>query len=169
MDKNIFLIGMPGAGKTFWGKKIATALHKDFFDLDFEIEKQEQQSILEIFRDDGEKFFREKESEVLRTFEQKQNLVLATGGGTPCFFENAEWMKKNGLTIWIDEPVSVLKQRLKTEKSQRPLIRGLGENELSHFLKHQLEERKPFFLKADYQIQSPVNLVEDILNKINNV
>ena len=158
MDKNIFLIGMPGAGKTFWGKKIATALHKDFFDLD-----------LEIFRDDGEKFFREKESEVLRTFEQKQNLVLATGGGTPCFFENAEWMKKNGLTIWIDEPVSVLVQRLKTEKSQRPLIRGLGENELSHFLKHQLEERKPFFLKADYQIQSPVNLVEDILNKINNV
>ena len=128
---------MPGAGKSFWGKKIASALYKDFFDLDMEIEKQEQKSILQIFRDEGEKYFRQKESEILKSFVDRKNFVLATGGGTPCFFENAEWMKKIGLTIWIDEPVIVLVQRLKTEKSQRPLIRDLGENELSHFLKHQ--------------------------------
>lgn len=169
MDKNIFLIGMPGAGKSYWGKKIATATHKDFFDLDIEIENREQKSIVQIFREHGEKYFRQKESEILKTFEERKNIVLATGGGTPCFYDNMNWLKKNGMTIWIDEPIDLLRNRLLKEKSIRPLIHHVDEIDLTHFLKHTLEERIPFFSKATIHLKSPVNLVDDILNKIKDV
>ncbi len=168
-DKNIFLIGMTGAGKTFWGKKIATALHKDFFDLDGEIESREQKTILQIFLDHGEKYFRQKESDILRTFETKQNFVLATGGGTPCFFDNLSWLNKNGMTVWIDEPAHVLAERLIHEKNHRPLIRDLEFSELLHFLQVKMEERISYYSKADIYIKSPENLSEDILKKIEHV
>ncbi len=167
--KNIFLIGMTGAGKTFWGKKIAAALEKDFFDLDGEIESKEQKTILQIFLHHGEKYFRQKESDILRTFETKQNFVLATGGGTPCFFDNLSWLNKNGLTVWIHEPAFILAERLIHEKNHRPLIRDFDSDELLNFLQIKMEERNSCFSKAVVHIESPVHLIEDILKKINYV
>ncbi len=168
-DKNIFLIGMTGAGKTFWGKKIATALHKDFFDLDEEIESREQKTILQIFLDHGEKYFRLKESNILKTFEKKQNFVLATGGGTPCFFDNLSWLNKSGLTVWIDEPAFILAERLIHEKNHRPLIRDFESDELLNFLQLKMEERNSYFSKADLHLESPKHLFEDVLKKIEHV
>ncbi len=168
-NKNIFLIGMTGAGKTFWGKKIATALHKEFFDLDEEIERKEQKTIVQIFLDHGEKFFRQKEAEILKSFKKKKGIVLATGGGTPCFFGNLTWLNKNGVTIWIDEPANILVDRLMHEKNHRPLIRDFESNELMHFLEKKMEERNPCFSKAAFHLESPVHLLEDILKKIDYV
>lgn len=168
-DKNIFLVGMPGSGKTFWGKKIATALRKDFFDLDHEIENHEQKTILQIFLDNGEEYFRQKEAAILRTFEKKQGFVLATGGGTPCFFDNVTWLNKNGLTVWINEPAPVLAERLFYEKENRPLIRNFNSDELVDFLQGKIKERYPCFSKANVHLESPQHLLEDILKKIEHV
>lgn len=168
-DKNIFLIGMTGSGKTFWGKKIAAALQKEFFDLDREIESREQKTILQIFQDQGEEFFRQKEADILRTFEKKQGIVLATGGGTPCFFDNLTWLNKNGMTVWIDEPAPVLAERLFYEKEHRPLIRNFNSDELLDFLQDKIKERNPYFSKADVHLISPQHLIEDILKKIKHV
>ena len=80
--------------------------------------------------------------------------MLATGGGTPCFNENMEWMKKEGVVIWLDESVDVLVKRLSNEKAHRPLIAHLSEQELANFLEQKLVERHPFYKQADYRLTS---------------
>lgn len=168
-QKNIFLLGMSGVGKTFWGKRIAHGLDMEFYDLDEVIEEREGKKILQIFLDNGEKYFREKESEVLKSFDNGKTIVLATGGGTPCFFDNLNWLNTHGLTIWLDEPVDRLAERLVLESDNRPLIRGMQVAELSAFLAFKLEQRKPCFSKSAIHIQSPGNLEKDILQKLENV
>ena len=84
----VYLIGLPGSGKTTMGKQLASILEIPFFDLDAEIENQAGKSIPELFKEEGEDFFREKERSCLRSFLNRDNFILATGGGTPCFFDN---------------------------------------------------------------------------------
>src|SRR3954463_10365891 len=117
MDKNIqedrlnqlnlrpvFLIGLMGSGKTFWAHKLSAILNIPAFDLDTEIEKAESKTIAEIFVEKGEAYFRKKENEILKNFSDNKNFILSTGGGTPCFHDNIDWMNVQGITIWIDEP-----------------------------------------------------------------
>ena len=85
---------------------------------------------------------------------KKKTFVLATGGGTPCFYGNMQWMNDHGLTVWLDEPVDVLVERLKPEKEHRPLIKNLNDNELKTFLAKKLEERKPFYRQAKVHCQN---------------
>ncbi|MFX8731638.1 shikimate kinase, partial [Acinetobacter baumannii] len=80
----------------------------------------------EIFEEKGEAYFREKEALSLRTFEGMHHLILATGGGTPCFHDNIQWMNEHGITIWLNEPTSMLTERLKAEKNHRPLVAALS-------------------------------------------
>lgn len=144
---------MMGSGKSYWTRKIARKLKTGGFDLDYLIESHEEKSISEIFTEDGEPYFRKKESAILRWFGEKKKFVLATGGGTPCFHDNMEWMNQQGITIWLDEPVETLVQRLVSEKEHRPLINKMTKEELPAFLTTQLAQRTAFYTKAQFHLQ----------------
>jgi len=148
----IFLIGMMGSGKSYWSRLLAKKLKTGGYDLDFLIESHEERTISEIFEEDGEDYFRKTESKILRWFGEKKSFVLATGGGTPCFADNMEWMNKQGVTIWLDEPVEVLTERLIPEKSHRPLIRDLSDKELTEFLMNKRKEREVFYALAKHHL-----------------
>ncbi|MFN3665672.1 MAG: shikimate kinase [Sediminibacterium sp.] len=146
----VFLIGMMGAGKSYWCRYLAKKLKTGGYDLDFLIESHEEKSISEIFEEDGEDYFRKSEAKILRWFGEKKAFVLATGGGAPCFHDNMDWMNKNGLTIWLDEPIATLVERLKPEKEHRPLIQSLSDEALADFLQNKLIERTPVYEKAQH-------------------
>ncbi len=153
----IFLIGMMGAGKSYWAQKLAAAHGMDWIDLDAQVEKATQMSIAEIFETEGEDYFRNKEREVLQQLSVFDHLIIATGGGLPCFHDNMDWMNKNGITIWLYEPIEVLVKRLLPEKKHRPLIKDLSDEELSGFLSKRLAERKPFYSKAQHHLQGTIS------------
>jgi len=152
--ERIFLIGMMGSGKSHWLKQMAKWNKSVGYDLDALIEMNEEKTIAEIFNEDGEVYFRKVESKILRWFKEKKKYVVATGGGTACTQENMDWMKKEGVVIWLDESVDVLAKRLSTEKAHRPLISHLSEQELANFLEQKLVERHPFYKQADYRLTS---------------
>ena len=149
----IFLIGLMGSGKSYWTKQLAKKYKTGGYDLDYLIEVKEEKAIAELFTEDGEAYFRKVESAVLKWFEQKKTYVLATGGGAPCFFDNMAWMNKQGITIWLDEPLPVIAERLAPEKAYRPLIAKLSDTELLSFLEKQRVERLPFYSAAHIHLQ----------------
>lgn len=160
----IFLIGMMGSGKSYWTKRLAKKLGCGGYDLDYLVETNEEKTIAEIFEQDGEAYFRKSEAKILRWFAEKKTFVLATGGGTPCFHDNMAWMNKHGLTVWLDEPVEVLAQRLTPEKSHRPLLKDLSDGQLHDFLTAKREERVPFYAQAQYHLKG--NITDSNFTKI---
>ncbi|MBX2921587.1 MAG: shikimate kinase [Chitinophagaceae bacterium] len=144
----IFLLGFMGTGKTYWGRLWAREHQMDFFDLDTVIEATTGLTIPAIFEQHGEQYFREKERELLHSFAGKHNFILSTGGGTPCFFNNMEWMNEQGVTVYLQTPVSILKKRLISEKGHRPLIKDLNDDEIETFIEKRLEERSRFYSSA---------------------
>lgn len=122
MTTKIFLVGMPGAGKTTFGKVLARELRWQFTDLDHEIERIEGKTVTEIFRKDGEPFFRAAEGRALKSLAATtQELVIATGGGAPCFHKNMKFMNDSGATIFLNPSLDELEKRVKKE-NQRPLF-----------------------------------------------
>ena len=154
LDKNYFLIGFMGTGKSHWGKLWAAANKLTFVDLDELIEKAEQTTIAEIFDNKGEDYFRKIEKEVLRKCGEFKNFLIACGGGTPCFFENMKWMNDHGVTIFIrSRPVEIL-DRVMEEKEKRPLLKKLNEGELLFYIEQKLKEREPFYSQAQIKVES---------------
>ncbi len=100
----------------------------------------------------GRNHFRKTEAKILRWFGEKKAFVLATGGGAPCFHDNMDWMNKNGVTVWLDEPIDTLVERLKPGKEHRPLIRSLSDDELQSYLEKKLKERTPVYEKAKHRL-----------------
>lgn len=148
MIKTCFLLGLMGSGKTWWGTRLAERLNRSFVDLDEQIESGEGLSINEIFEQVGEPGFRQLERDYLQGLAAEPTLVVATGGGTPCFFDNLAWMNANGITIYLKTPVSLLCNRLLTARETRPLLHGIPEHQLQVHLEHLLERREPFYLQA---------------------
>ena len=163
--EKIFLIGLMGSGKSFWSKKMAKWIKSAGYDLDDLIVMNEEKTIAEIFAEDGEEYFRKTESKLLKWFKEKKKYVLATGGGAPCFNDNMQWMKKEGVVIWLDESVEILVQRLIKEKAHRPLIAHLDEDGIATFLQQQLVNRFSFYQQAHYRISSD-EIVESVLKKL---
>ena len=147
----IFLIGMMGSGKTYWAEKLKKKLKVPAYDLDNLVEIMEERTIAEMFAEDGEEYFRKEESKMLRLFKEKKSFILSCGGGTACYGDNMQWMNKNGITIWLDEPVDVLIERLQNEKEHRPLIKNLDDDQLKDFLNKKIEERKEYYGQASYR------------------
>lgn len=146
----IFLLGMPGSGKSTIGKLLAANINYPFLDLDKEIERRERKSISEIFESSGEKTFREMETEALREVIQKKgSLVISCGGGTPCFNDNMELMNISGLTVYIDVPEATLVERTKRNTS-RPLLQSDHLTKISLLL----NERAKFYTMAKYIVPS---------------
>ncbi len=147
-NQKIFLIGFMGCGKSKLGKGLALKSNRPFIDLDELIESQSQMTIPQLFTIVGEQGFREKEREVLQNATFANDIIIATGGGAPCFFDNMEWMNSNGITVFIDSPVKVLADRLINARVERPLVKGKSYEELIEFIDLKLKERRPFYEQA---------------------
>lgn len=171
----IFLIGYMGAGKTTLGKAFARAMGLTFIDLDWYIEERFHKTIRELFTDRGEEAFRELERRMLHEVGDFENVVISVGGGTPCFFDNVEYMNASGETVFLDVNIQVLFRRLKVARQQRPLLDGKSDEELMAFIQEALEKRLPFYTKAKHvfngerledrrQIQQSVERLKEILN-----
>jgi len=130
------------------GKKLAAKLGYNLVDLDHEIEHVTGTTVAGYFASHGEDEFRKLESDTLKNHEYADNAVISTGGGTPCFFDNMDWMNENGITIYIQLPAISLAKRLEKGIDKRPLLRNLSEKELVQFIEGKLEERDPFYSKA---------------------
>lgn len=145
----IYLIGFMGSGKTYWGKKLSQKLKLPFFDLDRVIEEKEGKSIAAIFAEMGEEYFRMLEKEVLHLVtESHESFVMACGGGTPCFFNNIDYMRSRGTTVWLNCSVESLYNRLVKEKEKRPLIRIFSDEELRSYIIKKNSDRKIFYQQA---------------------
>jgi len=165
VNLKIFLTGMMGSGKSYWAKALAGMLGIQSYDLDVLIETSEERSIERIFKESGEAHFRNIESNILRSFVSKDNFIVATGGGTPCFFDNMAWMNNEGITIWLDEPIATMVKRLIPEKAHRPLIAHLSNEELSSFLYKKRNERIQFYNQSKFILKEE-NITEENLLSI---
>lgn len=154
--KRIFLIGYMGAGKTTIGKALAREMNLDFYDLDWYIEDRFRKKIPQIFAEKGEEGFREMERNMLHETGEFENVVISCGGGTPCFFDNVDFMNEKGDTVFLSASPAVLKEHLLMGKSQRPLIQGKSPEELEVYIKESLQTRLPFYTKAKHVLQIEV-------------
>jgi shikimate kinase len=152
----IYIIGFMGSGKSSFGKELAEKLDYEFLDLDTEIEKKEGKTISEIFSAKGEDHFRKLEHEALLATENKDNTVIATGGGTPCFFDQVQWMNDHGITIYIKLFEGELKSRLEPEMETRPLLKDIDKDNLDTFIYNTLRARAYYYHQAKIVINSMV-------------
>ena len=134
----IFLVGFMGCGKSYIGRQLAEKLGFLFVDIDSLIENTEGDIVAHIFENQGETYFRKIESERLKDLKKWSEIVIATGGGAACFHDNMAWMNTNGVTIFINEPIKILVQRLQSEKSHRPLISSSSDEDLQYFLENKV-------------------------------
>lgn len=166
----IYLVGYMGCGKSTIGRKLAELLGISFVDLDKYIEERYFKSVPAIFAEEGEERFREKERLSLLEVSQFENVVVGTGGGAPCFFDNMEVMNNNGITVYIAPDTEVLAARLLKSKTERPLIIGKSREELISFINDALLKRAPFYEKSKIIIRGENNLNPQlVIDKINQL
>jgi shikimate kinase len=167
-EMKIFLIGLPGAGKTTIGKQLAKALHLSFVDLDVEIEKAESKSVSEIFEKKKEGYFRKAEAMVLKSFcESDSDFVMATGGGAPCFFDNMEIINRSGKSIFLDVSAREIATRMmKTELASRPLLAKSTTDEVKDRIEFLRSHRLQYYQKAKIVIDKDQISLEEILLKL---
>jgi shikimate kinase len=120
----VYLVGMPGSGKTTLGKQLGKLLSIPFVDLDAEIEKSEQKKIADIFASEGEAYFRKIESKLLQTWaNSKKDFIMATGGGAPCFHKGMDVINKTGISVFLNVSPNEILERIK-DNNERPLLAG---------------------------------------------
>jgi shikimate kinase len=158
----IFLTGYMGSGKSSTGQLLASQLDYNFIDLDKFIEKEYKMTIPEIFSSKGEKEFRAMEHNCLKKVVEKENTVVACGGGTPCYYGNMELMNNNGTTVYLKMSVDTLVNRLLHAKDKRPLILNKTEKELKEFVNRQLEKREDIYHKAQYIVKAKELNVQEL-------
>ena len=144
----IFLIGFMGSGKTYWGKAWSQQSGLTFIDVDDIVENEQEKTIAQIFAEDGEDHFRNLETTALRSFVDKEDLIIATGGGTACFNDNMKWMNENGTSIYLQSSPQKILERLTSETQKRPLIKDLSNEELLFYIREKIKERNSFYQQA---------------------
>jgi len=167
----IILLGYMGSGKTTIGYQLAKKLYLDFTDLDEYIEKKEGKTILEIFTEKGEIYFRKIEHIYLKQFISENNsYVLSLGGGTPCYGNTMQFLNHhpNVNTVYLKLSVKNLTNRLISEKSKRPLIANVNDADLSEFIAKHLFERSNFYNQAKLSISADDQSVDQIVAEIAN-
>ncbi len=144
----IYLIGYMGSGKSTVGKGLAKNLELDFIDMDVFIENSQHKTIPQIFELYGEQGFRQIEQKALRELSEFENVIIATGGGAPCFFDNMQLINQTGTSIYLKATASLLAQRLMNSKIERPLIKGKNYEQLVGFIDETLNAREKFYMQA---------------------
>jgi shikimate kinase len=154
-------------GKTRWGKAWASEAGYSFVDLDEEIEKEERATVAEIFANRGEEHFRLVEAAVLRQVAERGNTIIACGGGTPCFYDNMEWMNAHGTTVLLEAGAPFILGNMQKQPGTRPLLNGMNGEEIITFIEKKILERAVFYHKAlitiDAEIAGP-QTINDILS-----
>lgn len=154
----LFLTGYMGSGKSAMGRILATQLGYCFIDLDHYIEGKFHKTIAQLFESEGEEVFREKESLCLREVGEFENVVVATGGGAPCFFDNMDYMNRQGTTIYLKlTPEQLMKRLVNGRAGVRPLISGKTPDELRHYIGTMLERRSRFYEQSKVVISGTDN------------
>jgi len=155
----IILIGYMGAGKTTIGKALAKELNVQFYDLDWYITSRMRKTVAQIFEERGEEGFREIEKNMLHEVAEFEDVIISCGGGTPCFFDNIDYMNQQAPVVYLKVEPETLYMHLKMSKNDRPLLRGKSQEELITFIREQLKVREPFYTKARYTLD--VTLMDD--------
>ena len=144
----ILLVGFMAAGKTTLGKALARDLGLQFVDLDHYIENRYHCSVSQLFADRGEEVFRQIERNMLHEVAEFEDVVISTGGGTPCFFDNMDYLNAQGTTVVLEASVDVIYTRLTIARVQRPLVKGKTADELRQYITDMLERRNPYYTRA---------------------
>ena len=166
----IILLGYMGAGKTTVGKALAKALNLQFYDLDWYIESRMHMTVKQIFDERGEEGFRKIEHNMLHEVAEFEDVVISCGGGTPCFFDNIDYMNQQGETVYLKATPDVLYGHLKMGRTVRPLLLNKTPDEVKDFVSRQLAEREPFYTKAKHVIDiSLMDNYEKIAITVDNV
>lgn len=166
MDKPVFLVGFMGSGKTTWGKKIANALDVPFIDLDHLIEAKIDMSIAEYFKLHGEESFRKLEQEILHSL-QHANGIISTGGGTPCYFDNMDWILTHGTVLYLKHSPKSLYQRLnQSDIKKRPALQGMQGEALLTFITSKLNERSPYYERAHIHVDQINTSLEQLIEQV---
>lgn len=148
--KRIILIGYMGSGKTTVGRALAKELGLPFYDLDWYIESRMRKKVSQIFAERGEEGFRQIEQNMLHEVAEFEDVVVSCGGGTPCFFDNMDYMNSQAQVVWLKATPEVLHRHLLMGKGDRPLLKGKTPDELIVFIREQLAYREQFYSKARY-------------------
>lgn len=159
MPKRIIFLGYMGAGKTTVGKALSKELGMMFYDLDWYIESRMHMTVKQIFDERGESGFRKIESNMLHEVAEFEDVIISCGGGTPCFFDNMDYMNQQGETIYLKATPDVLYKHLKMGRTVRPLLLNKTPDEVRTFVEQQLSEREPYYSKAKHVLD--VNLMDN--------
>ena len=164
----IYLIGFMGSGKSSLGKILAHKLNYAFVDLDDIIEEKAEKKITDIFKDDGEQAFRSIEQECLAKTFSFTNTVIATGGGTPCFFDNMEMMNQNGISVYLKFSSGILASRLFDNPGERPLLaQHKSKQDLKNYIDSLLKDREQFYNNSKLIVEGKINLkkIVELINE----
>lgn len=164
-----------GAGKTTLGKAMAKELGLQFCDLDWFIEERFHKTIPQIFESRGEEGFREIERNILHEVGEFEDIIISCGGGTPCFYDNIDFMNSKAQTVYLKAAPETLFAHLKMSKTERPLLKNKSDEELIQFIRDSLEKREPYYKRANYifdvsllntydKIKDHVHLIQKLLN-----
>ena len=157
-----------GCGKSTMGRTLASELELTFIDLDSFLEEKYFKTITQIFAEEGEDSFRRKERKVLEEVCSFDNVILATGGGAPCFFDNMNLMNESGFCVFLDVDIRSLVNRLIHAKTERPLIKGKSPEELHVFIEELLAKRRPFYEKARYILKGSEITPAQVIGLLND-
>lgn len=150
--QRIIIIGYMGAGKTTVGKVLAKDLGLQFYDLDWYIEGRMRKTVPQIFAERGEEGFRAIERNMLHEVAEFEDVVVSCGGGTPCFFDNMDYMNFQGETVYLKATPEVLYSHLKMGRVERPLLKNKSPEEMQQFIAEQLSQRETYYLKAKHML-----------------
>lgn len=164
----IYLVGFMGSGKSTLGKELAALTNRRFIDLDQKVEEFSGKAISRIFSDEGEDYFRKTEADILKSLNQEENVIIATGGGTPCYKNNMSKMLKAGLTIYLRLTPELLFERLSVSSEIRPLLVNLTHDQLLTFIKEKLAFREKWYNQAHIKIDGSVMNINELSSMINN-
>ena len=141
-----------GAGKTTIGRALSKELGLPFYDLDWYIESRRHKTIARLFEEEGEEKFRQIEHNLLHELAEFEDVIVSCGGGTPCFFDNIDYMNRQAQVVYLKATPEVLYKHLKMARIERPLLKGKSQEELLGFIREQLEKREPFYTKARHTL-----------------
>lgn len=164
--KSITLIGYMCVGKTTVGKALAKSLGCTFYDLDWYIEERFHSKVSQIFAEKGEEKFRDLEQRMLHEVAEFENIVLSCGGGTPCFFDNMDYLNNVSETFYLKASPETLCRHIAMSRGDRPLLKGKSPEEIRAFVEQQLQAREPFYEKARHVVD--INVL-DSFEKIDDI
>ncbi|MCK5823921.1 MAG: shikimate kinase [Ichthyobacteriaceae bacterium] len=165
----ITLLGYMGSGKSTYGQLLSLKLGIKFIDLDDYIESETKMTVSEIFKEKGENWFREFEKQSLRKLVSGGDVVLSLGGGTPVYFDNMDFVNQHSKSVYLNASVDTLFMYLSKNRSKRPIIKDLTDEELHGFIATHLSKRVDFYNKAEFNVITDFKSIKEIVEEIKYV